>query len=336
MRNTIKNTSILLLILSLFLACENDIESIQVQKKPEKTSEYYENLKAYKKTDHQLAVGWFYQWSAQGVGRAGYLSSVPDSVDIILIGWREWENLTQAQIDDMRFVQQKYGTKVCVSELIRNIDDLEDPEGKSWGWIDGDDEAIELATRRVANAFCDSVFKYDFDGFDLDYEPNMGGAGNLSSYPERMLIFVKEMGKRLGNQSDSDKMFILDGEPMHLRVAEESYPYFDIFISQAYYTSGPASLQNRYESARKAGFKPNQFLVVEDFESALWQTGGVPTYKDPILGTMPSLLGMAHWNPTQGRKGGMGAFRMESEYNNPQQDYKYLRMAIQIMNPAVY
>jgi hypothetical protein len=46
---------------------------------------------------------------------------------------------------------------------------------------------------------------------------------------------------------------------------------------------------------------------------------------------MPSLLGMAYWNPDEGRKGGTGTFHMEYEFAT---DYKYLRQAIQIMNPA--
>lgn len=48
---------------------------------------------------------------------------------------------------------------------------------------------------------------------------------------------------------------------------------------------------------------------------------------------MNSLQGMARFNPEQGRKGGCGTYHMEYEYaHNP--EYKYLRQAIQIMNPA--
>lgn len=336
MKNIIRNIGMLLIIASAFIACDNDIESKQIQKLVERTPEYYENLRAYKKSDHQLAVGWFYHWGGVGAGRAGYLSSVPDSVDILLIGWGEWKNLNQAQKDDMRYIQEHYGTKVCISELVRNISDLPDPEGKKWGWVDDDDVAIEAAIKKFANAYCDSVIKYGYDGLDMDYEPNMGGGGDLASYPNRMAILVKEVGKRLGNQSGTGKMLILDGEGMPMEVAEETYPYFDIFISQAYGTTSPSGLQSRYDMLKRTGFKPGQFIVVETFESSLWQTGGMTNYEDPILGTMPSLLGMAHWHPNEGRKGGIGVFRMENEYNNPERDYKYLRQAIQIMNPAVY
>ena len=50
---------------------------------------------------------------------------------------------------------------------------------------------------------------------------------------------------------------------------------------------------------------------------------------------MPSLLGMARWQPADGsgKKGGVGTYHMEYEYAlDP--EYKYMRQAIQIMNPA--
>ena len=44
--------------------------------------------------------------------------------------------------------------------------------------------------------------------------------------------------------------------------------------------------------------------------------------------------GMARWNPTQGKKGGFGAFYGHRDYNsNP--PYKWFRLGIQIQNPAV-
>ena len=48
---------------------------------------------------------------------------------------------------------------------------------------------------------------------------------------------------------------------------------------------------------------------------------------------MPSLLGMAGWHPEEGRKGGCGAYHMEYEYAHDP-EYKFMRQAIQIMNPA--
>ncbi|MFW5596041.1 MAG: glycoside hydrolase family 18, partial [Prevotella sp.] len=57
--------------------------------------------------------------------------------------------------------------------------------------------------------------------------------------------------------------------------------------------------------------------------------------------TVPSLLGMAYWNPTidgiQYRKGGVGSYHMEYEYSlaGIVNTYPYLRKAISIMNPVI-
>lgn len=40
---------------------------------------------------------------------------------------------------------------------------------------------------------------------------------------------------------------------------------------------------------------PERFIATENFES-YWSTGGV-NYTDPELGTIPSLIGMARWQP---------------------------------------
>ena len=47
-----------------------------------------------------------------------------------------------------------------------------------------------------------------------------------------------------------------------------------------------------------------------------------------------SLLGMARFNPTQGFGAGFGAYHMEYEYANSSMPYKYMREAIQDVNPA--
>ncbi len=96
--NKIINSIICVFALAtVWVACDTEIENIPIQKPVEKDAQYYENLRAYKKTKHQLAFGWFGGWKATGTSQSRYLSSVPDSVDIISI-WGSWNNLTPEQI----------------------------------------------------------------------------------------------------------------------------------------------------------------------------------------------------------------------------------------------
>ena len=102
-------------------------------------------------------------------------------------------------------------------------------------------------------------------------------------------------------------------------------------IVQAYSCYSASDLQRRFDDAAKVGWRADQYIFTENFE-AHWKTGGV-NFTDVEGNTMPSLIGMAMFNPVQGKKAGFGAYHMEYEYpHNP--DYKYMRMAIQLVNPA--
>lgn len=311
-------------VVSSFMACEDwttpESEIIQDVKDNSaltvKTEEYWENLRAYKRSDHQLAFGWFGYWNG-GIGATtrGSLASAPDSVDIFSVFGKYYYNLSPLQIEDLRYIQEVKGSKVVFTFLMQNV---------GLGFSNDSVGVIQYA-----NALCDSVYKYGFDGIDLDYEPNYGGAGYFSSKTE-VARFVKELGKRLGPMSGTDKLLIIDGEPNY--ILPEIVPYFDLAISQAYRSTSFSSLDSRWASIKALGWKPEQLIVCEEFQ-LYGSTGGV-TFTLPSGEKVPSLLGMAYWNPVDGRKGGCGAFHMEFDYNN-YPDYKYMRQAIQIMNPAV-
>jgi hypothetical protein len=50
-------------------------------------------------------------------------------------------------------------------------------------------------------------------------------------------IFIDEMSKRIGPESGTGKMFVIDGEPAHSNIPYEYGTKFDYFIEQAYYVS---------------------------------------------------------------------------------------------------
>src|SRR3712207_2449929 len=53
----------------------------------EKSEKYYADLRAYKQSavnyGRPVAFGWFSNWSPAGTYRRGYLTSMPDSMDIV-------------------------------------------------------------------------------------------------------------------------------------------------------------------------------------------------------------------------------------------------------------
>lgn len=307
----------------LFFSCSDwtSVENLQMQdlengaNNMEKSEEYWENLRAYRKSDHRLAFGWFGYWDGgNGVSTRGALHSAPDSMDIFSVFGEPMFNLTPRQIEDMRFVQNVKGQKVVFTFLMQNV---------GLGFPQSPEGVIQYA-----QALCDTVAKYDYDGIDLDYEPNYGGAGYFSDKQE-VARFVKELGKKLGPKSGTGKLLILDGE--YDFILPEIVPYFDLAITQAYRSSGPYDLDNRWRKAKNLGWRPEQFIVTENFQE-YGSTGGVD-HRLPSGEVVPSLIGMAMWQPQDGNKGGCGAYHVEFDYNN-YPCYKYIREAIQIMNPA--
>lgn len=321
MKKLILSLVITIIGASLFVACEqqNEMEALTIQVPPVKSEAYYESLRIYKQTDHQIAFGWFGYWTAAGPAMSTRLANVPDSMDIISI-WGEYNNITPVMKEDMEFVRKVKGIKVIFTIFAHDI-----PEAY---------EVTREGIEKYASDMCDSVQKYGYDGLDLDYEPGFGGVGPLVSgegHMDNMEIFVRKLSEKLGPASGTGKLLTIDGVPYHLNpgLAE----LFDYGIVQAYNSPGDNDLQNRFNSAYNNGWKPEQYIFTENFES-LWQGGGNPNYADSRGNRMPSLIGMARFTPSQGRKAGVGTYHMEYEYL-ALPDYKYLRQAIQIMNPAV-
>jgi hypothetical protein len=328
MNNIIKTVSAALLITAASCSDWTDMKRTVVDA-PEQLStkdeSYYENLRAYKRSNHELYFGWFGGWNPASPSKRGSLASIPDSVDIISIwGMVNTATITPEQREELALVQNKYGSKVTVTILLGWV-------GKGLPertWPENREEAL----REYARALAEDLISCGFNGLDIDFEPTIGGVDDVNSCPvgAEFTLFVEELGKYLGPLSGSGRLLIVDGQ-LDL-VPAEAGKYFDYAVSQAYYETSPDAYQWRYDAVNRV-FSPQQFIVTEDFERH-WSTGGTTNFRHPLYGTIPSLLGMAYWEPRQGRKGGCGSYHMEYEYGHDP-DYKYLRQAIQIMNPTV-
>lgn len=315
-----------------------------------KDDAYYEALRAYKKSDHSVAFGWYSEWGEGGAATTNMLQAVPDSMDIISL----WNNahLTPTKKADLDFVTQVKGTKVLICSFIAEVGCFYSPaeyqtvqERKEfWGWKDGDNEAIHNSIIKWTKTIADSLNVYGFSGIDIDYEPGEYG-GSLCRNSQYYTWFVEEMGKYIGPQSGTDKMFIVDGYYTSQPNAAKLAKYFDYFVNQAYRNNG-SGLQARLEQTIRAFSSEmseeeitKKFIVTENLESAMDCLNGGYAWFD-VTGhwwdkkVMPSLVGFADWKPANGfRKGGFGAYRFSNErVNTP--PFKWMRKAIQQQNPA--
>lgn len=324
MNTKIKQYIGLLLFSMVVLSCSDwtETDPLTIQNPFEKTEEYYQNLRAYKASDHQIAFGWFGGWNPEAPSMSKSLISIPDSVDVISI-WGDYKVDTDAKKADLKYVQEKYGTKVTFTIFAHDL-----PEE-----YEDSDEGIRQYAKDVAAR----VFENGYDGLDLDYEPGFAGYTFYFMNKAKMQVFVEALGEVLGPKSQSGKLLIIDGVPGYLNPGLNEY--FDYGVVQSYYSSGYTDLQNRFNSARNVGWRPEQYIFTEDFEKH-WSDGGA-NFKQRDNTSVRSLEGMANFQiqltidgeTAMYRKKGCGTYHMEYDYNNTP-SYKYLRQAIQLMNPA--
>jgi hypothetical protein len=360
MKKTIYIVSLLFSASLFFNACNVDIETETIQSTtphwPEKSAEYYANLRAWKATRPEMGFGWF-SGSTGKASMQGSMRSIPDSIGIISIWGGFNPDTNPVHAEELYHAQKVCGTKVIKTYLIESSFPLEKDGEKTelemmqeqWGWDDGElrpssDVAVtpaqEEAIRKFARSIAESSISLGYDGMDIDHEPNVGGGLKpyvLGGYASRMLIFFDELSKYFGPKSGTDRLLVIDGE-YYANVKTEIGPMLDYVIAQAYYCSSAGDLDSRLEALfytfpdipkEELAAK---FIVAEDFESRAG-TGGV-THLTRDNKTVQSAIGMALWKPLvdgkEVRKGGAGTYHMEYEFNIFQ-DYKFLRQMIAIM-----
>ena len=87
MKNIIKSLLAIAGATMLISACSTDVEIKDPANltDPARSEEYYAALREYKKTDHEVAFGWFGNWVGAGASLENSLRALPDSVDFVSI-----------------------------------------------------------------------------------------------------------------------------------------------------------------------------------------------------------------------------------------------------------
>ena len=349
--------------------------------KPGHDEAYYKALRDYKNSDHQIAFSYYSAWTGVGTNMQSSLMGRPDSVDLISL-WGGWKNPTEAQLKDLRAAQQKKGLKAMICFLVLDMGAgvTPDPteaekatlkEGESWthkywGWSTAQTPEGKAARRaavvKYANAICDLIEKYGYDGFDIDAEPNyshpfstnyeMWRMDREDGVSTLMTLFIETLGKRIGPMAETEagrkRILAVDGEPDALPPTHAKY--FNYFIIQAYgdgvgYGNGHfQGMLRAYKDVLSVEEICKKSIFVVNFESGATRGGQAG---------LGQILNFALQNPVVDgvtyRKGGVGAFRVDLEYAITTPDvvngidmspvkelsYHWWRRAIQLMNPTI-
>ena len=309
---------------------------------------YYSELRAWKQTPHVRGFGWFGGWTAKGTDPQKYLRMLPDSVDIVSL-WGTHGSLTEAQKTDLKLFREVKGGKVLLCWIVQNLGDQLTPQGKNatdyWVTEKGGGDFLE-GVKAYANAICDTIEKYDLDGFDLDYEPGYGHSGNMATTTAwisetgnvNMYTFIKTLYDRLNPKG---RIVVMDGEPYYMNRATSKMVSY--YIYQAYDEATTARALQKLENGGTFGYDEEDYLDNWEGKTFLTlefqkysKTGGFPRYtsSNPEIQKLDAgrqIMDYATMLMPNGKRiAGIGTYHMELDTEGG--SYRFLRQALNAGN----
>lgn len=291
---------------------------------------YLESLRSYKQTNHPQVIGFFdaKNWKLDNGKQNTFLYNLADSLDMICAINQE-AALTPAQLADMASTRSTKGTKMLLMLDFKKMnDDIKKRLPAS--------AAVDLINNTINN-YTDSILtvyqQNKYDGIYLLYEDlYCFNCTEVFSDINRVSAVVTKLAssgapkKILLQSKGTDALFLTAAAAgkidffvvNSLNVASSSYYVYD-------------GLLDLYSGIN--GFSASKMMLTASFQGDRWKLGGdpFPNGAGTFIGTATAL---ARWNVTGGRKGGLGIYYVEQDYNN-NPPYKYAREAIQLINPSV-
>jgi len=332
----------------LMVSCDTDVENKTVIHPTTYDSQYYENLRNYKKSEHSIMFGYFADYDNPMTSMQIRFMGLPDSLDMISLWGGIPSKENTAVWDELRFVQKVKGTKMLVCAITHIDDQLDDldfkkayNEAKAMPAGEERDAALNRAIEMFAEYYLDQVFLNDLDGFDADYEPN--GDFLSGSY---FIYFIKHLAKYMGPNPEIT-------EEERLALIKERYG------NQISYDENTTK---KLLCVDRPGGAPAELVDVCNYNINQCYSGTTDNSNIPGFGAWPSekviwvhdmgdnynnssrpmddyIYKFAAYQPTTGYKGGYGFYYIHRDYNiletNPE-PYSRVRKCIQLQNPAVY
>lgn len=296
---------------------------------------YLEDLREYKKTEHPVMFGWFAYWNPASPDKTFSLDHLPDSVDFVSNWGQQW-NLDAARLEQWERLREK-GTRMTAGFIIEGVGNgLQNaPEG---GWSTDPHTAIT----QYAQALADSIAKYNYDGIDVDYEPQFASpfkAGRHCGDPQnwtvgmvnwhltRPIISCQQTSNKeyenlfftkLREFIPAEKMVNINGSIGW--IDREVLDKFNYFVFQSYNgTAGNWTATAQTVMRTNPNIKKSQFIYTESFQSNKANADAFGSRYVPYV-------------VSQGY-GGIGAFHINEDYLYS--EYKNIKDVIKTLNPPM-
>lgn len=293
--------------------------------------QYLENLRNYKKTYHQLLIGWFDNSDKSYVSQGMHLSSLPDKVDIVSL--MSPDNLNETELAEINVLRKDKGTKVIYTidydAIARNINSIisdaneaaqENPETVI-------PDFFELLDSELDKQFT-VLSKYNYDGLCIGY------IGFSSQFPTAI---DAESTERIQNMifSRLNKVWtevrLFAGLPENI-IDRSRLEQFDYIVLQTQSALDMSMIDILAHASIQADVPADRIIVSalpKSLDPTDTKTGVFSDGSNAIVST-------AKWMKTSGTftKAGLAVYNINNDYYNSESDYKSVRDAIEIMNPS--
>ena len=303
--------------------------------------EYFKKIREYRTTPHVLGFGWYGNWTGQGTDPMRHLKTLPDSVDFVSL-WGTRTPLTESQKLDLKFFQDVKGGKALLCWIVQDLGgpltptDYKGREHEYWFNVKGGGD-LKKAAIAYAEALCDTIEKYNLDGFDIDYEPGYGHSGSLANHQmisetsgnTAMYAFIKTMYDRF---KPKGRMLVFDGEPEYL--STEASKMIDFYIYQAYWETSAGAVKSKVNHTHLDKWDEKTIITAE-YEQT-WRDGNGRGYSaaDADVRAMQGgrqITDYAVLDLNGKRVAGIGTYHMEYDKSD-EIPYRWLRQALDFGN----
>ncbi|MDR1897386.1 MAG: glycoside hydrolase family 18 [Prevotellaceae bacterium] len=311
--------------------------------------QYLENLRNYKKTNHQIVIGWFDNREKIPNSRAVHLEALPDKVDIVTL--LHGDDLAGFEIAEMEAIRRDKGTKTIYTvnyEAFRQ--DIEDRNAEiEQQNKDGQEAADAAGTTYVPIPLIDLAAelpefidrqlslldKYGYDGLSIHFV----GKYILPDDERPAMQALQDVlfGKlQTVMNAHAGKLFIFEGAPQNVYNKELLQAFRYIVLRTEKITDMQILTETVQRTLSISGVPSGNLIVCASALSTDNTDTGTGNITAADGTTKNAITEIAHWvkTPDFFTKAGLGIYRINDDYYNAEQDYKFTREAIEIMNPS--
>lgn len=299
---------------------------------PEAYAAYLSNLRSWKTTDHAVVLGLFDNSVSEPTTRAHHVSSLPDSLDFVILGTPA---LVSWQQEEMHDVQTRKGTRFLYEIDCRTIeqswDALQDSadESISEGVVPGDFATYAAGILERSLALCGT---YGYDGVLLWYSGRSTlhmTDEELAEYTARQQALLEPVESWLSETAGA-KSLLFGGDPTTL-LDKSLLLQAEYIVVETSEATSVDELTYAVTSCMGTGIPTGNFVVTV--------STAVDSDTDPIgyYGSQMALPLAAEWvtRPSSTfTRAGLLIRDIQRDFYNASLIYKHAREAIDTINPS--